>query len=67
MDELAVGVEVASRAEGTVAAVGWERWRWRRSFGCVRGCNDGVGVGDAEAVREYELEPLALCERCCSA
>jgi len=57
----------------------WERWRcwkrsfgcvrgcnerWKRSFRCVRGCNDVVGVGDAEAVREYELEALALCERC---
>ena len=82
MDDLAVGVKVAPRAEGTVAAVGWERWRcWKRSFGCVRGCNerwklsfcrvrgrnDGAGVGDAETVREYELELFAICERFCRA
>jgi len=50
VDEFAVGVKVASRAEGTVAAVGWERRKWKRSFGCVRGRIDGVGVGDVEAV-----------------
>jgi len=81
VDGLAVGVKVASRAEGTVAAVGWERLKWERSFGCGRGCNerwkrsfryvrgciDSVGIGDAEAVREYELKLFAICERCCSA
>jgi len=69
VDDLAVGVKVASRAEGTVAAVGWEGLKWKRSFGCVRGRIDGVGVGDAETetVREYELELFAICERFCSA
>ena len=43
MDGLAVGVKVASRAEGTVAAVGWERLKGTRSFGCARGRIDGVG------------------------
>ena len=51
VDELAVGVKMASCTEGTVAAVCRERRSWRRSFGCVvRGCIDGVGVGDVEAV-----------------
>jgi len=67
VDGLAVGVKVASRAEGTVAAVGWERLKWKRSFGCARGRIVGVGIGDAEAVREYELELFAICERFCSA
>ena len=45
MDGLAVCIKVASRAEGTVAAVRWERlkWKWTRSFGCARGRIDGVG------------------------
>jgi len=43
MDGLAVSVKVASRAEGTVAAVGWERLKWKRSIGCARGRIDGVG------------------------
>jgi len=69
VDDLAVGVKVASRAEGTVAAMGWERLKWKRSFGCVRGRVDGVGVGDAKTVREYELKLFAICicERFCSA
>jgi len=50
VDELAVGVKVASCTEGTVAAVGRERRSWRRSFGCVRGCINGVGIGDVDAV-----------------
>jgi len=45
MDGLAVGAKVASRAEGTVAAVGWERLKWKCSFGCARGRIDGVGIG----------------------
>ena len=67
VDDLAVGVKVASRAEGTVAVVGWEWLKWKRSFGCVRGRIDGVGVGDTETVREYELKPFDICERFCSA
>jgi len=63
VDGLAVSVKVASRAEGTVAAVGWERLNWKRSVSYARGHIGGVSVGNAEAVREYELELFAICDR----
>jgi len=67
VDQLAVGVEVAPCTEGTVAAVGRERRRWRRSAGCIRDFVDGVGVGDVEAVGKYAIEQCSLRERLCSA